>query len=599
MGLACTRSTGDSPGTGGTASGGSTGGTASGGKASGGSGGDASGGKASGGSTGGTASGGTGGDASGGTASGGSTGGAASGGTASGGSTGGTTGGAGDPPPPACEESTIGTSPNTLGVDVNGAKQLVHKEIFGLLMEDMGGAKNIKNGMFVGTSSTIPNTDGVRNDIIAGMKEAGVGAIEWPGGCAANGYNWETAKSTTTTLGTDGFMKFATAIGAEPVLVGRPKPEFAASNAKWVKYVNDHPEHPEWTLKYFKIGNEVWGCGGDLGHDPTKGLPTYETWYNATYDLIKEPVKNKPLFIVSATNGIFDSKMPEWITTMLKSDHLGSKTQGIEIHDYLYFPKAAAPNSIPCLGFTENQYYDIVWRANEGQIAPRIKTIREAMDKSDPDNKVKIIEDEWGNWLETWQGDTWRQAGTLMDGIAAAQTLNVFMANADRVQMAGLAQAINVIQSLFNTNQDAGGTALVKTPTFHVFKLFVPHHTNNAKWAPNTLTGEKVTGNSKTFSVVNSGATVNDAGQVHINLINVDLTKTRDVTISLTSGKSDYYVSKAEVITGPQKDSFNDYGKAETVTIQTLDAKSYQACGKKAKVTLPAKSIVMLTLNPR
>ena len=175
----------------------------------------------------------------------------------------------------------------------------------------------------------------------------------------------------------------------------------------------------------------------------------------------------------------------------------------------------------------------------------------------------------------------------------------MFIANADRIQMAGLAQAVNVIQSLFLTNSSSGGKDLVKTPTFYVFKMFKPHHTDNAKWAPNTLSSEKITGNSKTFSVLSSGATVNDAGQVNISLANVDLTKTRDVTITLTSDKASYFISKAEVITGPAKDSFNDFGKAETVNIQPLADTGYQACGKKAKVTLPSKSVVMLTLDPR
>src|SRR5512145_2590282 len=128
----------------------------------------------------------------------------------------------------ACDASTIGTSPNTLSVAVDSAQTVVPKEIFGLLMEILG--KDINGGIYVGKASSIPNTNGIRNDIIAGFKEAGVGAIEWPGGCAANGYNWEKNTNPSDTMGTDGCMDFALAVRAEPVLVGRPKPEFAASN---------------------------------------------------------------------------------------------------------------------------------------------------------------------------------------------------------------------------------------------------------------------------------------------------------------------------------------------------------------------------------
>ncbi|MBN1605383.1 MAG: hypothetical protein JW940_02060 [Polyangiaceae bacterium] len=511
------------------------------------------------------------------------------GGTSSGGASTGGVGGSTNPPPPECEESTIAASPNTLGVDATAAMTVVPKEIFGLLMEVLG--NDVSNGLWVGKTSSIPNTDGIRNDIIEGMKEAGVGAIEWPGGCYANNYNWEANKNPSNTMGVDGFMNFVTSIGAEPVLAGRPKPEFADSNKKWVEYVNNNPDHPEWRVKYFKIGNEVWGCGGNLEEDEA----SYEPWYTANEAVLSTPVNGKELFLVAGTAGIWTvdpNNANDWINKLL--GNLGDRIDGIEIHDYLYFP-----NDIPCVGFSEDQYYNIVYLADEGQMRPRIKDIRTIMDKHDPEGRIRIIEDEWGDWLKNVGSDDWQQQNTVMDALSAALTLNMFIANADRIQMAGLAQAINVIHSLFLTNASSGGKDLVKTPTFYVFKMFIPHHVNGAKYAPNTLTSEKITGNGKTFNVVGTGATVNDAGQINVSLTNVDLTKTHDVTITLTGGADSYYIASAQVITGPAKDSYNDFGKAETVNIQPLEAASYQACGKKAKVTLPSKSVVMLTLAPR
>ncbi len=494
---------------------------------------------------------------------------------------------------PTCEESTVPTSPNVLGVNVTGAQQLVHKEIFGLLMEILG--NDINNGIYVGKTSSIPNTNGIRNDIIEGFKEAGVGAIEWPGGCAANTYNWEANINPSNTMGVDLFMQFATTIGAEPVLVGRPRPEFAASNRAWVEYVNDNPSHPEWNVKYFKIGNEVWGCGGNLGHD-VAAETTYESWFNANYDVLSPPVNGKELFLVGATAGVWTidpNNNDDWINRML--GNIGDKMTGIELHDYIYYP-----DEVPSVGFTDDQYYDIVWLADEGQMAPRIDDVRTILDRHDPEGRIKIIEDEWGDWLMNWKSsDDWLQQNTVMDAISAARSLQVFMKNADRVQMAGLAQAVNVIQSLFLTNSSSGGTDLVKTPTFYVFKMFVPHHTNNAKLAPVTLTSEKITGNGQTFNVVSSAATTNDAGQVNISFANVDLVNARDVTITLESATARYAMASAQVITGPAKDSFNDFGQPETVNIQTLPATSYQLCGKKLKVTLPSKSVVTVRLDPR
>jgi alpha-N-arabinofuranosidase len=501
-------------------------------------------------------------------------------------------------PAVACDESAIGGgSPNTLGVDVTTATQPVHKEIFGVLMETL--ARDVNGGIYVGAGSSVPNTNGLRNDIVQGFKDAGVGAVQWPGGCAANSYDWAPNTAPVNTMGTDLFMEFTTTIGAEPYLTGRPSPEFADSNRQWVEYINNNPQHPEWNLKYFKVGNEVWGCGGNLGHD-AQALATYETWYNANWNVLNAPVNGKGLFLVGATAGIWtvNPNTDNWLTLMMKPTSLADRIDGIEIHDYLYFPEANA-TPVPNIGFSDAQYYDVVNRANEGQIASRIRNIRSILDRNDPAGRTKIVEDEWGDWLVGFNEaqDTWTQQGTVMDAISAAEQLHVFMANADRVQLAALAQPVNVIHSLFLTR--AGDAALVRTPTFHLFKMFLPHHSANARWAPNTLASENIQGNNQSFPVLSSAATVDDSGGVNISLVNVDLVNPRSLSITLNSATASYLVSSAQVITGAAKDSYNDFDQPEVVSAQPLDPSSYQACGRRLSVTLPSKSVVMLRLDPQ
>jgi alpha-N-arabinofuranosidase len=496
-----------------------------------------------------------------------------------------------------CDESGIGGSaPSTLSVNVKGAATVIPKEIFGVLLEILG--NNINNGIFVGPSSTIPNTRGIRNDIIEGFKEAGVGAMQWPGGCAANNYNWQPNLNPLNTMGTDLFMDFATSVGAEPYLVGRPQPQYADSNRQWLEYINNNPQHPEWKVKYFKVGNEVWGCGGNLGHDAT-GLATYETWYNANYDVLNAPINGKELFLVGATAGIWtvNANTDNWLTLMVQPTRLLDRIDGIEIHDYLYFPEASG-TPIPNVGFSEDQYYNIVNLANEGQIAPRLRTLDTILDRNDPEKRTKIMLDEWGDWLVEFDpSDTWLQKGTLMDAISAGIHLNVFMSHADRVLMAGLAQSTNVIHSLFLTNTNQGGTDLVKTPTFYVFKQYLSHHVNGATWAPNSLSAETITGNGRTLPVLSAGTTVDASGGVNVSLVNVDLVNSRTVDITLDSDWAAYSVSSASVITGEQKDTYNDFGQPEAVNLQPLDAAAYQSCGKSVSITLPAKSVTMLRLD--
>jgi alpha-L-arabinofuranosidase len=489
------------------------------------------------------------------------------------------------PPPVACDESVIGgDAPNTLSIDVDAAAQTVHKEIFGVLMETLG--RDVNGGLFVGRASTIPNTDGLRNDIIQGFIEAGVGIVQWPGGCAANNYNWEANVNPANTMGTDLFMEFCEMIGAEPYLTGRSRAGAAdaASNRAWVEYINDNPAHPEWNLKYFKVGNEVWDCGGP------QDQATYEANYLANYEALNPPVNGKELFIVAGTD-LIGRNNNAWTGSIVAN--MGERVDGVEVHDYLYFP-----DSVPNIGFSDAQYYNIVNRANRGQIAPRIEQIVSLLDASDPSGRVKIMEDEWGNWLIGFNEaqDTWMQQGTVMDAVSAAEHLHVFMAHADRILMAALAQPVNVIQSLFLTRQGDG--VLVKTPTFYVFKMFLPHHTANARWAPHALNSEMINGNNTNFPVLSSGATVDDTGAVNISLANVDLVNTRSIDVTLDSSTTSYSLASAQIITGEAKDTYNEFGQPERVNIQPLAAENVQACGRSLSVSLPSKSVVMLRLVP-
>jgi alpha-N-arabinofuranosidase len=485
-----------------------------------------------------------------------------------------------------CTSTASGTAANTLAIDVDSAQIAIGKEIFGVLMERLG--RDLKGGLYVGSQSTIPNTDGMRKDMLDGFKEIGVGAIEWPGGGAANSYDW-TKTSPANDMGTDLFMEFLSLVGATPILVGKYGDGSASSNLQWLTYIHNNTAHPDWTIPYFKVGNEVWYAGDSEA--------SYEPKYLANYDALSTPINGKKLTLVAGTGNTVVSANGQavmdlvWLDTELKN--LGSKMGGIEVHEYIYHPQ-----DVPNVGFTDDQYYSVMNDSNQGRMGPDLEAIIAVLDKYDPDKRIKIIEDEWGVWLKSFDTtDSWFEQGTLMHGLAAAETLHVFMRRADRMGMAGLAQAVNVIHSLFLTR--ASDNLLVKTPTFYVWKMLLPHHSSGAKWAPNTLTSEKISGNNTTFPVLSAGTTVDSSGHVNISLVNVDLTKTRSIQITLNSNRAAYSVSSAQVLTGAAKDTYNDFGKTEEINAQDLPTSSYSICGKTLNVTLPAKSVAMLVLTPQ
>jgi alpha-N-arabinofuranosidase len=404
--------------------------------------------------------------------------------------------------------------------------------------------------------------------------------IEWPGGCAAGGYKWNPPDPAND-VGTGRYMQLMALLGLDPYLVGPGTAAAADSSLQWIKYVNDNPNHPDWHVKHFKVGNEVWGCGGNQ----TESI--YEANYLANYNVLSPPINGKKMNIVAGTGLTGNTN---WLDTEIKN--LVGRIDGIEIHDYVYHP-----GDIPCVGFTENQYYNVVNSANKGQIGPHLDRIVAILDKYDAAKHIKIYEDEWGDWLQPFNKaqDGWMQQITVMDAVSTAEQLHLFMQHGDRMAMAGLAQGVNVIHSIMLTRSSDG--ALVKTPAFYVFKMFVPHHSASAKWVPSTLTSENITGNGKTFPVLSAGSTVDGTGRVNISLVNVDLVNTRTVQVTLGGGKNSYSVTTAEVITGPQMDSYNDFGQVEKVNIQPFSGCT--VAGKSLKVTLPAKSVVMLGLKPQ
>ncbi len=470
-----------------------------------------------------------------------------------------------------------GFGQSTVTFNVDGAAVIVNKEVFGLLMERLG--KQWSGGVWVGTNSSIKNTAGMRQDVIDGFVECGVGALEWPGGCAANGYNWESNKNPSNDVGVDRFIQLCKLTGTEAIIAGQGTSTSASSNLAFCLYVTNTLGYP---LKWFKIGNEVWGCGGN------QSVNTYITNYTANYNKLKD-VKSadngKNLSIIAAagaSEGSFG-----WITTYMNS--IGGTIDAVEYHDYIYYP-----NSISSTNPTTANYWQVMKDVLSGDIHTHLySSVFPLMNSTDPDKRVKLVLDEWGDWLID-TGDEWMQTVTLMDGLSTGAHLNMFVQNADRVKVACLAQGVNVIHSIININSSG---VMVKTPAFYVFKLYKPHHADGARFVPITASKfETVSGGGSSLPAVTAAATVDSLGFVNISFTNVDLSSERRVAVSLTSAKPSYAVMSADVVTGPAHTSTNGFGATEQVSIKPLAAASCGMSGKTLTATLPAMSIVMVRL---
>jgi alpha-N-arabinofuranosidase len=468
-----------------------------------------------------------------------------------------------------------GFSQSTVTFNVDGATAVVANEIFGLLMERLGRQWGGQGGIFVGTNSTIKNTNGMRDDVIDGFKECGIGMAQWPGGCAANGYNWSANKNPSNDVGVDRFIQFCKLTGAEAFISLKPTEGDAASNEAFVKYIINDLNYP---LKWVKIGNEIWGgCG-------TNYTSAYVSHYNANYEklnALRSTENGKNLHIVAAANTMEGSY--NWIPSYFTN--FGTKMDGIEFHDYIYHPGDFS-SSNP----TTANYWTVMNEVLSGDFHAHLQTIISTMNSSDASKRVKIDMDEWGDWL---QADNWMQTITVMDAISAGAHLNQFVPNADRVEVAALAQGVNVIHSVININTSG---VMVKTPAFYVFKMYKPHHANNAKAAP--ITASKFENTNGSTPMGNAAATVDADGYVNVSLVNNDLSATRQVVVTLTSSHAGFKVTSAEKVTGATYTSTNPFGGAEQVNITPLDASAYNVSGKTLTVTMPKISVVMIRLFP-
>lgn len=263
-------------------------------------------------------------------------------------------------------------------------------------------------------------------------------------------------------------------------------------------------------------------------------------------------------------------------------DHM----KGLSLHYYTVTGWSGSKGS--ATDFTEDEY---LWTLGKSLgIEPVIERHDSIMSAYDPDHKVALLVDEWGTWFDeepgTISGHLYQQ-NTMRDAMVAALSLNVFHRHTDRVKMANIAQIANVLQAMVLTR----GDKMVKTPTYYVFKMYIPHQ--NAIYLPLELKSTSLTEvNGVSLPQVNATAS-RKGDTVTITLANVDLREKAEVAIPL--GDLKVASTAGEILTSDHIDDYNDFDNPDKVKLAPF--KSFTLKGSTLKVTLPSKSIVSLTLT--
>lgn len=480
----------------------------------------------------------------------------------------------------------------------------ISRFIYGSFSEHLG--RDIYGGLWVGPSSSIPNHNGIRLDIVQALRAIGLPVLRWPGGCFADTYDWMDGVGPQAkrpglantnwgdvpednSFGTGEFMELCRMLGCEPYVAGNMGSGSVREMRQWVEYLNSNipsamtklrhqnGQDSAWRVRFFGVGNESWGCGGDM--TPEYYADLYRRYASFLPDFPGAALDK----IASGPNGS-DTHWMEVLLTHIPLNLLW----GISLHQYT-IPSGSWSHKGSATRFDEAEYFTSMQHA---LAMTQVLDAQEAvMDRYDPHKKVALVVDEWGVWTDPEPGSNpafLYQQNSLRDALVAASTLNLFNTHADRVRMACIAQTVNVLQSLVLTR----GAAMVRTPTYWVFDLFRPHQ--DAQLLPLTVHSPMYQLDGKDIPALNASASRDSLGRVHLSVVNIDARKAYTIEIHLpdlqlrhVSGR----ILSSDALT--DCNTFSDPNRIHPVAFHGA-----QLLQNRVTLDIPAHSIVMLELRP-
>ena len=476
-------------------------------------------------------------------------------------------------------------------------KGTISKNIYGHFSEHLG--RCIYQGLYVGEGSPIPNLRGIRKDAAEALRKIHVPVLRWPGGCFADEYHWrdgigprESRKRMVNTnwggvvednsFGTHEFMDLCEQVGCDAYINANVGRGTVQEMAEWVAYMNSDGDSSvvlerrrngrenAWGVKYWGIGNESWGCGGNMRPEYyADEFRRYQTFCR-TYG------QNRPFRIACGASDFNYT----WTEVLMRE--AGRFMDGLSLHYYTvcgdtWEHKGSATD------FSLEEYYKTLFKA--ARMDELIAGHDAIMNRYDPDKRVGLIVDEWGTWFDVEPGTNpgfLYQQNTMRDAVVAAMYLNIFNRHCDRVRMANIAQVVNVLQAVILTE----GEKLLKTPTYHVFDLFKEHQ--GAELVYSHL--ENVTLPDKNLPMLTYSSSLQE-DQVICTISNCSLKEEAEISFDVSGRKVAY--CKAEILSGEVHDH-NDFDHPDAVTIRDLPASVENGT---AKILLPPCSVARVILS--
>ena len=484
-----------------------------------------------------------------------------------------------------------------LVIDAEKRIAKIRKEIYGHFSEHLG--RCIYEGIYVGENSSIPNKNGMRCDVVDALKNLKIPVLRWPGGCFADEYHWKdgigekaSRKKMINThwgglvednsFGTHEFLELCEQLGCDAYISGNLGSGTVHEMSEWVEYMTFDGLSPmtelrrkngrekPWKVRYFGVGNENWGCGGNM-------RPEYYSDLYRQYQTYCRNYSGNELYKIACGPSADDYNWTKTVMELIKPHH----TNAISLH-YYTIPTNDWSRKGSATAFDEKEYYNTI--SHTLYMEEMITRHLEIMSEFDREHKIGLAVDEWGTWYDVEPGTNpgfLFQQNTMRDALVAAINLNIFNNHADRVVMANIAQVVNVLQSVVLTE----GERMVKTPTYHVFDLFKGHQEQMLVFS----SAEKADENG--VSVLSCSASVGADGML-VTLSNASLSETLTLDTSI-SGFA-FTSVEGEILTGDAHEH-NTFDSGENVAVKAFNGARVTENG--IEIVLPPCSVVSLKLK--
>jgi alpha-N-arabinofuranosidase len=485
----------------------------------------------------------------------------------------------------------------TVHADRPGAT--IQPEVYGHFAEHLG--RCIYEGIWVGEDSEIQNTRGIRNDVVAALRQLKVPVLRWPGGCFADEYHWkdgigprEDRPSMINThwggvvennhFGTHEFLDLCEQIGTAPYICGNVGSGSPQEMMEWVEYLTSDAETPmtrlrrqngrdkAWDIQYFGVGNESWGCGGSMRPE----------FYADNFRRFNTFVKNhdgKKMYRIACGSNEADYR---WTEVLM--EYAGKQMNGLSLHHY------TLPTGVWSAKGSATVFDETLWHSTLKRTLRMDELIQkhgEIMDRFDPEKRVGMIIDEWGTWYDVEPGTNpgfLYQQNTIRDALVAALNFHIFHRYADRVTMTNIAQTVNVLQTMILTDKEK----MVLTPTYHVFEMFKGHQ--GGTYLPITLSTPDYRLGDDSIPAVSASASRSADGGVVLSLAATSPAEGATITLSgVPAGDI-----RGRILTAETMQSHNTFEAPSTV--QPADLTDFVRNGDTLTVTLPSMSVAVLEI---